>query len=193
MHRQIAHLVFAGAIAFAAIALPAPASAQQRTGSYLSAGIGWGYYYQQCGSCVYAWNNADDYVGYLGFGATVKPNMRVGVQVDAFNHREGNVKQNLAFYNLMFSFYPKPASPLWVKIGLGWTVNHASGLGAGGTASGLNVALGLGFDIAPKKGKFAIIPYVGYDRQFTGGDVSGTAVNAKAALLQFGVGLGLRH
>ena len=108
----------------------------------------------------------------------------MGFEADAYNKTKNSQTQNVVFYNLMASFYPRPQSNLWVKFGLGWTTNDL----AGDQASGLNFATGVGFDIGKK---LAIIPYIMYDYQFTGGDVNG--VNVKVSLLQFGVGIGLRH
>lgn len=178
------NLILAVSLAVAAGTLVTPAAAQAREGFYLSAGIGWGYFYQRCGSCLYSTDNTDNYVYYLGFGTTVKPNLRVGFEADAYNKTKNSQTQNVVFYNLMASFYPRPQSNLWIKLGLGWTTNDL----AGDQASGVNFATGIGLDLGKK---LAIIPYVMYDYQFTGGDVNG--VNVKVSLLQFGVGFGLRH
>lgn len=92
--------------------------------------------------------------------------------------------------------YPSIHNNLWLKGGFGVARLEATDNGDNGTADGVAVSAGVGYDWAVGGGSFVLTPFAGYLRQMNGkekfnGVDDGFTPNAN--LYQFGVGLGYRH
>ena len=175
-------------------------------GLFASVGVGYGYYDQGCtGSNCYGGGGGTRArrgpTGYATIGLTVASWLRLGVEARAWTGTitdpvtQWSYHRTTSFYGLMASFYPTHSN-FWIKLGPGYVLNSIESPSQVGMLTQLNGfagGSGLGYDLVFGR-RVAVIPYVNFFYQFSGGAVGAPYhANVTAQLWQAGVALGLRH
>jgi outer membrane protein with beta-barrel domain len=163
------------------------ADRRDKEGFYGSIGWGYGSLSVSCSGC--SSNNTNSLSGYLALGGTIKPSLRLGLEVDAWQKSEQGFTLDVAYYMASATIYPSVNNDFWVKVNAGYT--NATGSGGGSSSSsngGFAGGLGIGYDWRVAHGNFALIPYLNYAAQ-----LSSSGGEGKANVLQIGIGIGYRH
>ena len=179
----------------------AAGSAADRKGFYGSGGFGYGFgttYVEFAG--ITDNDNENGVYLYVAAGAGLDQNWRVGGEIDylkaSCDKCGGGVDATLMFYTAVVTYYPSTDN-FWIKLNAGYGTDELSGGGGSGTAGGVALGVGLGYDWMPGKSAFAITPYGAYLAQVSkavfGGDLSGSGVSGRGAMFQIGVGFGYKH
>ena len=196
MRRMMLGIAAALALAVPSNSVSAQASARQ--GFYISLGLGWGTESDRCdgfastGDCGPGGSGLS---GYFAIGGTLSPSWRLGFESNGWTADIGNgVTQTVGMYSAAIAYYPSKTNDFWIKGNVASVRNALSGGGATDAVTGLALGAGLGFDFHPRNGKFALIPFMNYFYQLSGGGVSGgSGGTVRASLFQVGVGIGYRH
>lgn len=163
---------------------------EERRGFYVSFGVGFGMAsVTQCTGC--GSSTLSGYSGYLAFGGTLSPHWRLGFEGSLWQQPSsgGAAHQNL--YAAAIAFYPNQYSPWWIKGLAGYSYLSPgfldSGLPWSTPGGGFTAGFGTGYDWDDAFGQVAVLPYLTVMRQFTPSE-SGLPI-----VLEFGVGIGVRH
>ncbi len=149
--------------------------AQTRDGFWIGGGLGYGSMGLSCEGCADT-DRVGAPSGYLKLGTTIRPNILLGVETNAWTKSELGVRLTMANISGAVYWYPMVSNGLFVKGGAGYSALDAGG---GGT-NGFGILGGVGYDVRLKK-NLSITPVANWFRgSFDGGS---------ANVLQIGVGV----
>ena len=149
--------------------------AQTRDGFWIGAGLGYGSMGMSCEGCGDV-DRVGAPSGYLKLGTTLRQNVLLGVETNAWTKSELGVRLTMANISGAVYWYPMATNGLFVKGGAGYSALDAGG---GGT-NGFGVLGGVGYDVRMNK-NLSITPVANW---FRGGFDGGSA-----NVLQIGVGV----
>ena len=149
--------------------------AQTRDGFWIGGGLGYGSMGMSCEACADT-DRVGAPSGYLKLGTTIRPNILLGVETNAWTKSELDVRVTMANISGAVYWYPMVTNGLFVKAGAGYSSIDA---GTGGT-NGFGVLGGVGYDVRMNK-NLSITPVANW---FRGGFDGGSA-----NVLQIGVGV----
>ena len=133
-------------------------------------------------------------ISYYGeFGMHLRPNFAIGVEADYYTKSSNNESIGVWYYNAVGTYYPSP-SPFWIKLLAGYARTSASG--GVGSQGGFDMGLGFGYDWYVKKGvSFALVPFVQYLAQLSGGSFASDPLGTKyeSRLFQIGMAFAYEH
>jgi len=176
-------------------AAPIPAATTStRKGFYFGGALGYGSAGISCNGC--SSDRENGLAGYLRFGTTLNPHLRLGIESDGWAKTIQGVDEKIGFLTADAYVYPSLSNNFWVKGGFGAAMSKESDGVNEVKAVGTGIAAGMGYDWNLRGGNFAIVPYASYHRQLSGnlkynGTDSGVSPNTN--IFQFGFGLGYRH
>ena len=176
-------------------AKPIPAATTStRQGFYFGGALGYGSAGISCDGC--SSDRENGLAGYLRFGATLNPHLRLGIESDGWAKTVQGVDDQIGFVTADAYLYPSVSNNFWVKGGFGFAMTKESDATNEFKAVGTGFAAGMGYDWNVRGGNFAIVPYASYHRQVSGNlklNGSDTGVSPKTNIFQVGFGLGYRH
>ena len=149
--------------------------AQTRDGFWIGGGLGYGSMGMSCEACADT-DRVGAPSGYLKLGTTIRPNILLGVETNAWTKSELDVRVTVANISGAVYWYPMVTNGLFVKAGAGYSALDAGG---GGT-NGFGILGGVGYDVRMNK-NLSITPVANW---FRGGFDGGSA-----NVLQIGVGV----
>jgi hypothetical protein len=164
-----------------------------RKGLFASAGLGFGSAKLECGLCNK--DVGDGWSGYLRFGGTINPHLRLGIEANGWAKSLDESPQ-INFLTANLYVYPSASNNFWIQGGAGLATAKAFQNVDDIKARGAGISAGIGYDWSVSGGTFVIVPYATYLRQLTGKlefDETVAGVSAHTGLLELGVGLGRRH
>ena len=156
---------------------------------WFSIGAGYGMARARCHQCA----NADSEGGLsasLRVGGRITKKALLGVEVTGWTKSEGGSSTKLGNATISGLFYPRRASSLFIKGGLGFAFyTESNGQEISGMGGGFNVGLGYDIQVAPK---VSLTPVV----DFSFGDVGEAQLDGidtftgwRQTLLHFGLGV----
>ena len=149
--------------------------AQTREGFWIGAGLGYGSMGMSCDGCGDI-DRVGAPSGYLALGTTLRQNVLLGIETNAWTKSELGVRLTMANISGAVYWYPMATNGLFVKGGAGFSALDAGG---GGT-NGFGVLGGVGYDVRVNR-NLSITPVANWFRgSFDGGS---------ANVLQIGVGV----
>ena len=149
--------------------------AQTRQGFWIGAGLGYGSMGLSCDGCADT-DRVGAPSGYLKLGTTIRQNILLGVETNAWTKSELGVRLTMANISGAVYWYPMATNGMFVKAGAGFSALDAGG---GGT-NGFGVLGGVGYDIRMTP-SLSITPVANW---FRGGFDGGSA-----NVLQIGLGV----
>ncbi len=149
--------------------------AQTREGFWIGGGLGYGSMGLSCEGCADT-DRVGAPSGYLKLGTTIRPNILLGVETNAWTKSELDVRVTVANISGAVYWYPMVTNGLFVKAGAGYSAIDAGG---GGT-NGFGILGGVGYDVRVQK-NLSITPVANW---FRGGFDGGSA-----NVLQIGLGV----
>jgi len=171
-----------------------PLSAQrvaERKNIWLGAGLGLGSARLSCTICRPERDGGTS--GYLRFGATVNPNLLLGVESLIWYHTAGDLDFFLGSVQAVGLFYPARTSGLFFKGGLGIAQYSAKDPTDKVSTQALALQLGVGYEMMFRRA-MSIVPFANF-MGTTGGDVrfndTVAGLSANTSLIQAGVGITL--
>lgn len=167
-----------GFSAVLAVLLAGSASAQQaqtREGFWIGGGLGYGSMGLSCEGCGDT-DRVGAPSGYLKLGTTLRQNVLLGVETNAWTKSELGVRLTMANISGAVYWYPMATNGMFVKAGAGYSALDAGG---GGT-NGFGILGGVGYDVRMTK-SLSITPVANW---FRGGFDGGSA-----NVLQIGLGV----
>ena len=168
-----------GFCALLAILLATTANAQQaqtRQGFWIGAGMGYGSMGISCDGCG-SIDREGAPSGYLKLGATLRPNILLGVETNGWTKSEAGARLTMGNISGAVYWYPMVTNGLFVKGGAGYSMLD-SNIGDG--TSGFGVLGGVGYDVRVSR-NLSITPVANWFR----GSFSGGSAN----VLQLGLGV----
>ena len=133
-------------------------------------------------------------IAYYGeLGVRLRQNFALGFEADYYTKSSSGQSISVWYYNAAGTFYPS-ANPFWIKILAGYSNTSASG--GVGSEGGFDMGIGFGYDWHVKKGsKFAIVPFIQYVTQLSGGSFANDITNTKyeSRLFMIGAAVALDH
>jgi hypothetical protein len=137
-------------------AAPIPATTSStRQGFYFGGALGYGSAGINCDGC--SSNRENGLAGYLRFGTTLNPHLRLGIESDGWAKTVQGVDEQIGFVTADAYLYPSVANNFWIKGGFGFAMSKESDdvdeLKATERAS-----RGIGYDWNVRGGNFAIVP-----------------------------------
>ena len=149
--------------------------AQTRDGFWIGAGLGYGSMGMSCDGCGDV-DRVGAPSGYLKLGTTLRQNVLLGIETNAWTKSELGVRLTMANISGAVYWYPMATNGMFVKAGAGYSALDAGG---GGT-NGFGFLGGLGYDVRMSR-NLSITPVANW---FRGGFDGGSA-----NVLQIGVGV----
>jgi hypothetical protein len=149
--------------------------AQTRQGFWIGGGLGYGSMGLSCDGCADT-DRVGAPSGYLKLGTTIRQNILLGVETNAWTKSELGVRLTMANISGAVYWYPMATNGMFVKAGAGYSALDAGG---GGT-NGFGVLGGVGYDIRMTP-SLSITPVANW---FRGGFDGGSA-----NVLQIGLGV----
>jgi hypothetical protein len=153
-------LVAAAALLLVASVFPVRARAQgTRQGLWFGFGFGYGSTNVSCDSCGTG-PRFSGTSGFLKFGGTLNPHLRVGITADGWTHTSEGETENLGNLTASLYYYPRNRSGLFVEGGVGissYDLNTSPAIS--GTGLGLTAAVGYDLPIGPTA---SLTPRVAY-------------------------------
>lgn len=165
--------------------------AAERHGVWIGGGIGLGSARLSCEVC--RTGRTGGTAGYLRAGATVSKAVLVGLEATGWYRSESDIDQLLGSLHAVVLLYPRPASGLYIKTGLGLSQFSAKDDQDEVSSQALSGQIGVGYEVSMGRG-LSIVPYATFLGS-TGGDVrfndTVSGLSANTSLLQLGVGVTL--
>lgn len=162
-----------------------------KKGIWIGAGAGVGSARLSCQICV--GHRGGGTSGYLRAGATITPQMLVGLEGTVWYKSEDEIDHMLGSLQAVFFFYPQPRSGLYIKTGLGLSQYTAKDSEDEISSKALAGSIGLGYEIKVAR-SMSIVPYANFIGS-AGADVrlndNIAGLGANTSLIQFGIGLTL--
>ncbi len=162
-------------------------------GLWMGVGVGAGSSLVTCGICRE--DRLGGPSGYMGLGATLRPDLLVGAEGTIWVHASEEIDQYLGALTLAAYLYPRRGSGFFVKGGLSGLRYVATEDGSAGeddaSATTLGVGLGVGYEFPIRPG-YALVPFLNlvassFGSLSQGGETLASDLNV--SLIQFGVGL----
>lgn len=150
--------------------------AQTRQGFWIGGGLGYGSMGISCEGCGDLGRDAAP-SGYLKLGATLRQNVLLGVETNAWTKSESGARLTMTNISGAVYWYPMATNGLFVKGGAGFSALDNS---FGGGSSGFGVLGGVGYDVRMSR-NLSITPVANWFR----GGFDGLSAN----VVQIGVGV----
>jgi len=142
-------------------------------------------------------------IAYYGeLGLRLKPAFSLGFEADYYTKSNSGTTFKVWYYNAAAAFYPARGSDLWIKVLAGYAnttgdvTYGGGGYGGGSSMGGFDMGLGVGYDwrLGADK-KYAIVPFVQYLAQLSGGTFSNDPANLsyRSSLFMIGGAIALLH
>jgi hypothetical protein len=188
--RTLMKFVFAALLAAAAMRTDAQAAEKK---FYAGIGFAFGSYDLSANgySLASTYKSSISYYGELG--VRLKPSLALGFEADYYTKSSNGASISVWYYNAAVAYYPS-ANPFWIKILAGYS-NTSVNQGVG-SEGGFDMGLGFGYDWHVKKGKsFAIVPFIQYISQLSGGSFANDPLDTKysSRLFQLGAAVAFNH
>jgi hypothetical protein len=180
-----ARSMFTGMLTLVALSIAAtPAAAQReqtREGFWAGIGMGWGSFGLSCDVCDDL-GRTGSYSGYFKLGGTIRPNLLLGAEVNAWTKSEDGGSVDLGNASAAAYWYPMPQSGLFLKGGVGYSRMAADDGFVSASDNGWGLLAGMGVDMRIGS-KTSLTPVLNYFRgSFDGGS---------ADVFQIGMGITL--
>jgi len=134
------------------------ARSAQRQEFWFGVGGGWGSTGLSCDACTN--ERFDGLIGNAAAGATLSPNVLLGVDVNGWFHSEDGLQEQMIFLSAVGVFYPEVESGFFLKGGLGimW---YGGDLGADElTATAAAFSIGAGYEFRIGGGGWRLVPFL---------------------------------
>jgi hypothetical protein len=167
-----------GFCALLAVLLATTANAQQaqtRQGFWIGGGLGYGSMGISCDGCADS-DRLGGVSGYLKLGATLRPNILLGVETNGWTKSEFGQTVTMGNMSGAAYWYPMSTNGLFVKGGVGYSIVD-DGFA---NESGFGLLAGLGYDVRVAR-NLSITPVANWFR--------GSFDGASANVLQIGLGV----
>ena len=187
--------IMASAALLAVVTLSQPAAAQSPTlrGPWLGGGLGTASASVNCDICSDDRNGGLS--GYLTGGITVSPSLRLGAELNGWFDTTDDIRQRLVVYGASAYWNPTPASPWFLKGGIGLMNYHADDAAdeddepLGSNSAALQIGTGYEFRTGQR---LSISPYANLLVSTSGNLTSGNLIVTDASFSLFQVGAGVR-
>src|SRR6266487_1476306 len=163
---------------------------QTRQGFWIGFGFGGGSAHLTCNGCTDTTLTAG--TGHLKMGGTVRPNLLIGGEVNAWSKPKENGEEfTVGNVSAIVQYYPAPANGFFLKGGLGYaTFEDNSDSDGKATGSGFGFIVGLGFDIRVAR-NFSLTPianlYYGGIGEVSQGGATTSGLGVKQSVIEIGL------